>query len=247
MAEAAATQPAQDYSRALNMGESKAVARKPQIAPAKSGLRLPTFARPEPAPAANQAAADPLAQAQGGAMDPVERLTAGRQASKREQAMAKEDQAMNKAAGEKSEEFGKASTLKKIGMAKSFAKQFRDPLNRAVDRTALPMTGGFLLGDFFSAFLGLSWFNLKLIWGSMVTKGKSKYIAPPTFKSWRIPILPDTMAKAAIVLADIFVMLIVFTVGFLFFALIAIMAIALTDGPVAAVKLISQSFGVFTF
>ena len=54
--------------------------------------------------------------------------------------------------------------------------------------------------------LGVPWFNLKLIWGKIIKKGKSRFIAPPSFDPWKFGrLVPSILAVILIIVVDIII------------------------------------------
>ncbi|MBU0646566.1 hypothetical protein KJ611_03825 [Patescibacteria group bacterium] len=217
------------------LGERKALAQAPQAAPIRPtpSLNLPAQAS-DPAGQLNankQAArtvpqsSDPLASS-ASKRDAKGQLNSQRQATRQSKQEAKQDKKQQ----------AQKSAARKGGHAK------RDQVNHQIDRSLLP-----LMVDFsFGTILGLAWFNLQLIWGSMVKKGKSRFLSPPSFQAWKIPILPDSLARASIVLADLIVLLIVLIIGAMILIIIGFIAMA-AEGSIEAIQFLLENLGNFIF
>jgi hypothetical protein len=67
----------------------------------------------------------------------------------------------------------------------------RDEQNDLVSKSALS-----------NPLAGIAWFNLQLVWGYMVRKGQDKMVSPPSWRFLNIPLLPDSSARAAILMVD---------------------------------------------
>lgn len=228
MAEATVAQPTPDLTRALNMGEKKTVARAPQASPIKptQSLNLPATSS-----------------------DPAGRLNSGKQAARtasQPPATRSADGGTNrrinskKQAAQQAKQEAQRAKQEKIKKKGGFTK--RDQGNQHIDRSVLLMMADFSFG----MITGLVWFNLKLIWGSIIKKGESRFISPPSFKAWRIPILPDSLANATIVLADILVLLFILAFVLLIFIVIGFIAMA-AEGSVEAIQFLDENFGFSIF
>lgn len=75
----------------------------------------------------------------------------------------------------------------------------RDQINQQLDKVALTS----LTSTLFLDPIAHTWFAAKLYWGKIATKGNSRYFAPPTWKSWGIPLLPDFMLQSGIFAAHL--------------------------------------------
>jgi hypothetical protein len=113
----------------------------------------------------------------------------------------------------------------------------RNLLNDRIDRYMVGAISGAV-----TAILTFLWFNLKLFWGQLLTRGQSRYIAPPSWRFLKVPILPDITASAAIILVDLLVLTVLMIMYAFWFMMLSIIAIGLTSYA-QAIKMLFSGLG----
>lgn len=186
------------------LGENKALAQR--------GPKPISAARPlpEPAPALSQ----PADQTNSPNANRVENLK-----TQRQQAMRQKQQEQPEPANAKQPADQKKKDKKR------FAR--RDQVNDLMDKAMIATIAGF-----WTAIFALIWFNLKLIWGGLVMKNKSRFVSEPSMRPFKASFLPKWLAYGAILGADLFVIAVVLIAIFVLFLVIRIL-IELASNPLS--------------
>jgi hypothetical protein len=159
--------------------------------------------------------------------DRVAQLRESQQRNRMADERAAEEAALASAEGSGS---GNASSVFGIG---------RDELNDNVSRfLAKPEPVELILGF-------IPYVNLQLIWGQIITNGKSKYVTPPNFRPWNLQwILPNILASVIVIVFDLLILILALPSFLISLLSLYFIGLLLTN-PTEAVFQISNLFGAF--
>lgn len=116
----------------------------------------------------------------------------------------------------------------------------RDDLNDSISRfLAKPEPVELILGF-------IPYINLQLIWGQLITNGKSKFITPPSFKPWKLQwILPNILATVLVIAIDLVLFILILPSAIFSLLLLYLIGKAMTDpyGAALDAKNLLGAFG----